>query len=150
MQRPVTVGIPCDSHRWQVLINVVCFFFLKGLSWMDPFPVSCERKPFSVLTGHSQTSAPSWALGVLKIHLQREITFFLKSNSMSLCERYWQGNRIPMSSPMGCAGAPRIKDIAITKMCWFQLKGSDPNCPADSKVQLNCRSREPVQDPLNK
>lgn len=61
------------------------------------------------------------------------IIFFFKSNSVSLCERYWQGNRIPMTSPMGCVRVARIKNIAITKMCWFHLKGSDPNCPTDSK-----------------
>lgn len=82
-------------------------------------PFSCRLckktlfTPYRALTDFS----PSWAPGVT-ISLQREIIYeIFKKVIKCLCERYWQENRIPMTSSMGCVRVPRIKDIAIRKMC---------------------------------
>lgn len=95
------------------------FFLLKELSyWMDPLPVSFTRKPFSLLTGLSQTSAPSWSAEVLhpastamssKRNLKNQ-----ESNSMHLYRTRWQRNRIEMRCTMGCVRVQRTKHNAIT------------------------------------
>lgn len=49
VQRPVTVGIPYDSHRWQVLINGFVFcFFSEGTVMKGPFCCQlCEKTLFT-------------------------------------------------------------------------------------------------------
>lgn len=91
---------------------------------MDPLPVSFTRKPFLLLTGLFQTSAPSWSVGVLLPSLNGyDFKDKLKRARKQFNAPLWntlamKQNRNETYNGMCKSSKDEAQCNSILKMCW--------------------------------